>query len=79
MSRQQMTEHPKQHEILRYIIDYKTDHEGASPTRREIRRHAGWRLHVRRATTCTYLYRIMQSNCCGTKDIRVNGGSWEMM
>ena len=78
MSRQLMTEHPKQHEILRYIIDYKTDHEGASPTIREIQQACGL---ASPSTTRHYLYLLVQDNAIemhGTRDIRVNGASWSM-
>ena len=70
--------HPAMDTVLRYIIEYKQAHQGASPTLREIQHECGLSST---SMVRHYLHKLEKDTAVevhGVKDIRVNGAEWRM-
>jgi hypothetical protein len=77
MARKTDYDRKKLKDTFKYIVDYKRAHEGASPSLDDIASETG-----QSKSGAHYNLRVLEADTAisikGTRDIRVNGGKWEM-
>ena len=78
MTRNKDTQHPKMFEIFNYLVDYKQKNDGCAPSTAEIKRAC----NISSTSQVRHYIRMLEADTAiqvrGTRNIRVNGGSWEM-
>lgn len=78
MGRHAIENHPKQAEVLSFIINFKSDNDGCAPSTREIQRACGISSGSQVRKFIHALEKDTAITVRGTRVICVNCGKWEM-